>query len=44
MRRVIFAILAMIGAISAAAQEKTYPEPEKMSPGMTEFWTPQPKS
>lgn len=29
--------------ISAYAQEKKYPEPPKMTPAMTEFWTPQPK-
>ncbi|MBQ6284507.1 MAG: DUF1080 domain-containing protein, partial [Bacteroidales bacterium] len=43
MRRTIITILSFALAFSAAAQEKTYPEPEKMSPGMTEFWTPQPK-
>ncbi len=30
--------------ISALAQEvKEYPKPERMRPGMTEFWTPQPE-
>lgn len=27
----------------ANAQEKKYPEQEKMTPGMSEYWTPQPK-
>ena len=43
MRRTIITILSFALTFSAVAQEKTYPEPEKMSPGMTEFWTPQPK-
>ena len=34
---------ALICASSLSAQEKKYPEPEAMKPGMTEFWTPQPK-
>ncbi len=34
---------ALICAASLSAQEKEYPEPEAMTPGMTEFWTPQPK-
>ena len=34
---------ALICAASLSAQEKKYPEPEAMKPGMTEFWTPQPK-
>ena len=43
MKRFITIALAFTVAITAAAQEKKYPKPEKMSPGMTEFWTPQPK-
>ncbi len=30
-------------SITADAQEKQYPKPEAMRPGMSEFWTPQPK-
>ncbi len=29
--------------LSSFAQEKTYPAPEPMRPGMSEYWTPQPK-
>lgn len=35
-------LIAMV-CVSVNAQEKKYPEPEAMRPGMTEFWTPQPK-
>lgn len=30
-------------SLSVNAQEKKYPEPEKMTPGMSEYWTPQRK-
>lgn len=43
MKRTIITIFALICAVGASAQEKEYPKPEKMTPGMTEFWTPQPK-
>lgn len=43
MRRTIISALAIIATITTSAQEKKYPEPEKMTPGMTEFWEPQPK-
>lgn len=36
-------VLACAACISLSAQEKQYPQPEKMSPGMSEYWTPQPK-
>lgn len=36
-------VLVSVAATTVCAQEKKYPEPEKMTPGMTEFWTPQPK-
>ena len=36
------AALACTVCISASAQ-KQYPEQEKMKPGMSEYWTPQPK-
>ena len=36
-------LLAMLLCATAAqAQEKKYPEPEGMRPGMSEYWTPQP--
>ncbi len=35
--------LTLLSAVCAQAQEKKYPEPEAMRPGMTEFWTPQRK-
>ena len=36
------AALACTACISASAQ-KQYPEQKKMEPGMSEYWTPQPK-
>jgi len=35
--------LACMTFVSINAQEKEYPQPEKMKPGMSEYWTPQPK-
>ncbi len=43
MKRTLITLLAVFPALLVTAQEKTYPEPERMTPGMTEFWTPQPK-
>ena len=43
MKRIFTAVLVLTMAVSALAQEKEYPKPERMTPGMTEFWTPQPK-
>lgn len=44
MKKIITATIAIALAFSATAQEKkNYPKPEPMTPGMTEFWTPQPK-
>ncbi|MGN0231142.1 MAG: DUF1080 domain-containing protein, partial [Muribaculaceae bacterium] len=47
MKRFLALSLAATAAISFAAfaqqEEKKYPEPEKMSPRMSEYWTPQPK-
>lgn len=34
--------IALFGAITVSGQTN-YPEPEKMNPGMSEFWLPQPK-
>lgn len=43
MKRFLLAILMVAIAATAVAQEKKeYPAPEKMVPGNTEFWTPQP--
>ncbi|MBR5297676.1 MAG: DUF1080 domain-containing protein [Parabacteroides sp.] len=45
MKKVILSLLtiAIATTVSAQEQKKEYPKPEKMNPGMTEFWTPQPK-
>ena len=44
MKRVILSLLAVAVVATVSAQEKKeYPKPEGMRPGMTEFWTPQPK-
>lgn len=41
-KKVLFAAIACaVGSISANAQ--AYPQPEKMTPAMSEYWTPQPK-
>lgn len=41
--KMALAILACTASMNANAQEKQYPEQEKMRPGMSEYWTPQPK-
>lgn len=38
----LIATLALGSWAGLQAQEKTYPQPEKMTPGMSEYWTPQP--
>ena len=44
MKRVILSLLAVAVVATVSAQEKKeYPKPEGMRPGMTAFWTPQPK-
>lgn len=43
MKKKIALALTLLSAVCAQAQEKKYPEPEAMRPGMTEFWTPQRK-
>ena len=47
MKRFLALSLAVTAAMSVAAfaqqEKKKYPEPEKMSPRMSEYWTPQPK-
>ena len=40
--KVALAALACTACIGASAQ-KQYPEQERMKPGMSEYWTPQPK-
>lgn len=44
-RRITLSALALLAVTSGLAQDdvKKYPEPEKMRPGMSEYWTPQPK-
>ena len=38
------AVAALSAAVTVSAQEAgEYPKPEAMTPGMTEFWTPQPR-
>lgn len=41
----MFLLVAAIAAASAlnAQEKKDYPKPEPMRPGMSEYWTPQPK-
>ncbi|MDR0429470.1 MAG: DUF1080 domain-containing protein [Tannerellaceae bacterium] len=41
-KNVLLAALASTICVSASAQEKEYPQPERMRPGMSEYWTPQP--
>ena len=36
------ALLACGACLGVQAQQKEYPQPEAMTPGMSEFWTPQP--
>lgn len=43
MKKVILLSAALLSMIGANAQEKKYPEPEGMRPGMSEYWTPQPR-
>ena len=35
--------MACTACVNLSAQQKEYPQPEKMTPGMSEYWTPQPK-
>ena len=37
------AAMACTACVNLSAQQKEYPQPEKMPPGMSEYWTPQPK-
>lgn len=43
MKKIILSAIVIATVVCASAQEKKYPKPERMTPGMTEFWTPQPK-
>jgi len=40
--KVLFVALTGTISVSAYAQEKEYPQQERMKPGMSEYWTPQP--
>ncbi len=40
---IISAALLSLATLAIAQEKKEYPQPERMRPGMTEFWTPQPK-
>ncbi|GAB6393762.1 MAG: endo-1,3-1,4-beta glucanase-related protein [Bacteroidales bacterium] len=41
--KALWGALACMVCLSSNAQQKEYPKPEDMRPGMSEFWTPQPK-
>ena len=43
MKKLIFLTICTVASATVLAQEKKYPEPEKMTPGMTEYWLPQPE-
>ena len=43
MKKILAIAVAFMGASNMQAQAKKYPEPEAMRPGMSEYWTPQPK-
>lgn len=43
MKKTIIMSTALLCAIAINAQEKKYPEREPMRPGMSEYWTPQPR-
>ena len=41
--KAVLATMACTACINLSAQQKEYPKPEQMTPGMSEYWTPQPK-
>lgn len=41
--KTLLATFACAACVSVNAQEKEYPKQEAMKPGMSEYWTPQPK-
>lgn len=43
MKKILMMAAVMAVAIGANAQKKEYPKQEEMKPGMSEYWTPQPK-
>ena len=44
MKRLFTLAITIAACFQAQAQEtKDYPKPEAMRPGMSEYWTPQPK-
>lgn len=40
--KVLTVVLSAAVCAGVYAQEKQYPQPERMTPGMSEYWTPQP--
>ena len=43
MKKLLFALAAILLTLNATAQKKNYPVTPEMTPEMTEFWLPQPK-
>ena len=43
MKRTLVALMACTALSLSAQEQKQYPEQETMRPGMSEYWTPQPK-
>ncbi len=43
MKKMLLMAAVLMMAASASAQKKEYPKQEKMKPGMSEYWTPQPQ-
>ena len=43
MKRTLVALMACTALSLSAQEQKQYPEQEAMRPGMSEYWTPQPK-
>lgn len=41
--KAVLAAMACTACINLSAQQKEYPKQEPMTPGMSEYWTPQPK-
>ena len=41
--KAVLAAIACTACVSISAQQKEYPKQEPMTPGMSEYWTPQPK-
>lgn len=43
MKKILFLSFVLVSTTQLLAQEKEYPKQEAMNPGMSEYWTPQPK-